>query len=85
MSDEGFWAGNSPAERTFIYLTPEARKANGESTFQVRAGQTVNVTGTLETPQSAPRAVAGVTAAEGLDQLTKQGALVSAATVELAD
>ena len=84
VSDEGFWAGSSPAERTFIYLTPEARKANGESKFQVRAGQTVNVTGTLETPQSAPKAVAGVTAAEGLDQLTKQGALVSAATVELA-
>ena len=84
VSDEGFWAGNSPAERTFVYLTPEARKANGESKFQVKAGQTVNVTGTMETPQSAPKAVAGVTANEGLDQLTKQGALVSAATVELA-
>ena len=84
VSDEGFWAGNSKSERTFVYLTPEARKANGESKFQVKAGQTVKVTGTMETPQSAAKAVAGVTAAEGLDQLTQQGALVSAATVELA-
>lgn len=83
VSDEGFWAGSSPAERTFVYLTPEARKASGESEFQVRAGQTVRLTGTMATPQSAPRAVAGVTAAEGLDQLQQQGALVSAATVEL--
>ena len=83
VSDEGFWAGSSKTERTFIYLTPEARKANGESKFQVKAGQTVKVTGTMGTPQSAPKAVAGVTAAEGLDQLTKQGALVSAKTVEL--
>jgi hypothetical protein len=84
VSDEGFWAGSSTTERTFVYLTPEARKANGESKFQVKAGQTVQLTGTMETPQSAPKAIAGVTAAEGLDQLTSQGALVSAKTIELA-
>lgn len=64
--------------------TPQARQANGESSFQVTAGQTVKLTGELAAPQSAPEAVAGVTAAEGLPQLTQQGAFVNAETVELA-
>ena len=84
VTDEGFWVGSSKTARTFVYLTPQARKANGESTFQVKAGQTVQLTGQMTTPQTTPKAVAGITAAEGLAQLTKQGAFVSAETIELA-
>ncbi len=84
VSDEGFWVGNSPTERVFVYLTPEARRSQGESGFQVTAGQTVQLSGALTGLAEAPEAAYGVTAAEGRDQLDTQAAYVSADAVTLA-
>ena len=83
VSDEGFWVGNSTTDRVFVYLTPEARQANGESSFRVTAGQSVQLTGELTDVAAAPNAVAGVTADEGQPQLQQQGSFVSARTVQL--
>jgi hypothetical protein len=43
VSDEGFWVGSSAKGRVFVFLTPEARQSQGESGFQVKAGQTVKL------------------------------------------
>ena len=84
VSDEGFWVGSSTTDRVFVYLTPEARQASGESGFRVTAGQSVQLTGTLTDVGTAPAAVAGVTDTEGRPQLQQQGSFVSASTVQLA-
>ena len=84
VSDEGFWVGSSAQERVFVFLTPEARRSNGESGFQVIAGQTVELTGTLTALADAPEAAEGVTSDEGRSQLDAQGAFVSADSVTLA-
>ena len=84
VSDEGFWVGNSPQERVFVYLTPQARQSQGESGFQVTAGQTVELTGAVTALGEAPEAAEGITADEGLRQLEQQAAFVSADAVTLA-
>ena len=81
VADEGFWVGSSAAERVFVYLTPEARKSSGESGFQVKAGQNVDLTGTVAEVESPAKL--GVTDAEGARQLAGQGAYVVADSVRL--
>jgi hypothetical protein len=83
VSDEGFWVGSGRESRVFVFLTPQARESAGESGFQVQAGQTVQIEGSMVTADEAPDALAGVEEAEGLSQLQQQGALVSADAVTL--
>ena len=84
VSDEGFWVGSSPTDRVFVFLTPQARQSSGESGFQVKAGQTVELTGSTVGIDQAPEAVGGVAPNEGLDQLRQQGSFVRADAVKLA-
>lgn len=85
VADEGFWVGSDATRRVFVFLTPEARRSAGESGFQVEAGQTVSVEGTVQ-PSSAEFAqAAGVTDAEGSRQLVTQGGFVEATEVRLAE
>ena len=83
VSDEGFWVGSGPESRVFVFLTPQARESQGESGFQVEAGQTVQVEGSVQSLDEATDAAAGVEESEGLSQLQQQGALVSADSVTL--
>lgn len=84
VADEGFWVGSNAQNRVFVFLTPEARKAAGESGFQVKAGQTVTLTGTVERSDAGFAERVGVTAAEGRQQLLDQGGYVEATAVRLA-
>lgn len=80
VSDEGFWVGSSASDRVYVHLTPQARGGQGESPFQVRAGQHIDLNGTV----TAFRGQAfGVTEAEGLAQLRDEAAYVEATTVRL--
>lgn len=83
VSDEGFWVGTSASERVFVVLTPEARGGAGESPFQVQAGQSINLAGTLVPLPAAGAGALGVEAAEGGDQLATQGHVVEATQVAL--
>lgn len=83
VADEGFWVGSSAAERVFVYLTPEARKSNGESGFQVKAGQSIDLTGTVVRLGAEGAERLGVTDSEGARQLVAQRAYVSASSVRL--
>ena len=76
MSDEGFWVGNSPEQRVFVFITEKARGTRGESPFQVKSGQIVKITGTMRPtasliPQDLDRA-------DGLDQLRTQKYAIAA-------
>jgi hypothetical protein len=82
IADEAFWVGSSATDRVLVVLTPEARGTDGESPFQVEAGQLVNLTGTVTALDRDP-ADFGLDAAEGADQLSTQGAYVLATSVEL--
>lgn len=83
VADEGFWVGTSEASRVFVFLEPAARLSSGESRFQVKAGQTVNLTGTVQPVTADFPGRIGVTADEGSGQLQSQGAFVSARTIRL--
>ncbi|MCW2779113.1 MAG: hypothetical protein JWN17_2838 [Frankiales bacterium] len=83
VADEGFWVGSSAADRTFVYLTPEARKSNGESGFQVRAGQRIDLAGIVTGTSAGDPQRFGVTDAEGARQLTAEHAYVRATSVRL--
>lgn len=83
VADEGFWVGSTAASRVFVFLTPQARQSTGESGFQVRAGQSVDLTGTVTAVRAGDPARLGVTGAEGARQLGSQGAYVSATRVAL--
>ena len=83
VSDEGFWVGSDEASRVFVFLTPEARRSQGESGFQVTAGQTVQLEGAVTPLAETPDAAEGVTADEGLGQLEGQGGYVRADAVSL--
>jgi hypothetical protein len=82
VADEGFWVGSDATNRVFVRLTPEARSTEGESPFQVQAGQLINVEGTLIPLPDAPGTL-GVDPAEGADQLLQQGHLIEATRIEL--
>ena len=64
--------------------SPAGLQSQGESGFTVRAGQTVQLRGTLTPLAQAPEVGQGVTADEGRAQLDQQGAFVSADAVTLA-
>ncbi len=83
VSDEGFWVGSDEASRVFVFLTTQARRSQGESGFQVTAGQTVQLEGALTPLADTPDAAEGVTADEGLGQLEQQGGYVRADSVSL--
>ncbi len=68
-ADEGFWVGTSPTDRIWVQLTG----TRGESDYKVREGDTVDFTGTVTQAPDGFATDAGVTAAEGADQLTRQG------------
>ena len=85
VADEGFWVGSSPAQRAFVFLTPEARQSAGESGFQVRKGQRVDLNGSVTATSEGDAARFGVTDAEGARQLTQQRAYVRATQVRLTD
>ena len=82
VADEGFWVGSSAAERVFVYLSPEARKTTGESGFQVKAGQKIDLSGQVTRLDKGADTL-GVTDAEGARQLQNQGAYVVADSVRL--
>lgn len=84
VADEGFWVGADAARRVFVFLTPEARRSAGESGFQVEAGQTVSLEGTVKASSPEFAQSAGVTDAEGSAQLVEQGGYVEATQVRLA-
>lgn len=73
-ADEGFWVGTSETERLWVQLTG----TRGESDYEVKQGDTVDFTGTITRATSGFADKAGVTAAEGAEQLTKLGYYVSA-------
>ena len=83
VSDEGFWVG-SAEDRVFVFLTPEARQSQGESGFQVEAGQTVQLEGAMTALEESPEVAEGVEADEGAEQLQQQAAYVRASGVTLA-
>ena len=84
VSDEGFWVGPGPQDRVFVYLTPQARQTTGESGFQVKAGQTVQLQGAVEPLAQDPAVAEGVAQDEGRGQLEQQGHFVRADAVQLA-
>jgi len=84
VSDEGFWVGDGPGQRVFVFLTPEARNSEGESPFQVEAGQTIELTGSLVAAPADPASV-GVEGSEGADELTGLGAYIEATEVALSE
>lgn len=72
-ADEGFWVGSSEQDRLWVQLSG----TGGESTYKVKEGDTVNFTGTVARAAGDFTAKAGLTAAEGADQLTEQGFYIS--------
>ena len=82
VADEGFWVGQSEQSRAFIFLSPQARSKPGESPFQVKAGQQVDLTGVVK-PVPADLTPFGVDQAEGSGLLRSQGHYVEANSVRL--
>lgn len=83
VADEGFWVGDSPSNRIFVFLSDQAKNAQGESPFQVKAGQRVDFTGVVK-PLPQDLTPFGVDQSEGSDQLRQQGQYVELRTVALA-
>jgi hypothetical protein len=83
VADEGFWVGSSTTDRVFVHLTPQARKTNGESPFQVKAGQRIDLAGAVVRLSGGGPSALGVTDTEGARQLAQQGAYIDARTVRL--
>jgi hypothetical protein len=67
-ADEGFWVGSSDTERVWVQLTGE-----GESAYQVQAGDTVDFEGTVVAHPGGFSEQVGITEADGAAQLTQQG------------
>ena len=72
-ADEGFWVGADEQNRVWVQLSG----VRGESDYKVKQGDSVDFTGTVTRAASGFATEAGVTAAEGADQLTEQGYYVS--------
>jgi len=68
-ADEGFWIGPSEADRVWVQLA-----ANDESPVTITEGQLLDLSGAVVTHGADFAGKAGVAAAEGADQLTRQGA-----------
>lgn len=73
-ADEGFWVGSGEQDRLWVQLTG----TGGESDYKVKQGDSIDFTGTVTRAAQGYAAEAGVTEAEGADQLTEQGHYVSA-------
>lgn len=73
-ADEGFWVGSGEQDRLWVQLTG----TGGESAYKVKQGDTIDFTGTVTRAADGYAGEAGVTSAEGADQLTEQGHYVSA-------
>ena len=82
VADEGFWVGTDPNNRIFVFLTDEAKAAQGESPFQVKAGQRVDFAGTMQ-PVPQDLTPFGVDRSEGSEQLRQQGHYVELRSVAL--
>jgi hypothetical protein len=78
VSDEGFWVGTGATDRVFIQL-----RRTSESPFKVRAGQRVDLRGTLRKADGSFLERSGVTDGEGRDLLQRQGAYVLATSIRL--
>ncbi len=76
-SDESFWVGTGTANRVFVHLalTP------GESPFNVQPGEMVTFSGTVKALPPDAETRFGITVAEGLNDLRRQGAYIEATTV----
>lgn len=84
VADEGFWVGEDTTNRIFVFLTDEAKAAEGESPFQVKPGQRVNFTGTVRAiPDDRPPF--GLEPSEGAEQLRQQGHYLELTKVELSN
>jgi hypothetical protein len=83
VADEGFWVGRSAQDRTFVFLTGQARESSGESGLQVRAGQRLDLEGVVAPLQADDPRTFGVDDDEGAPQLTTQGAYVRARQARL--
>ena len=84
VADEGFWVGPNANDRVFVSLLPQARGSGGESPFQVRTDQRVELAGALR-PVPANLAGLGVDEAEGAAQLRSQGQYIEATSVRLSN
>lgn len=84
VADEGFWVGESEAKRVFVFLTPQARQSAGESGYQVKAGETVSLEGSVKRSDAGFAERAGVEESEGSRQLVDQGGYIEATKVALA-
>lgn len=73
-ADEGFWVGTSTTDRVWVQLVGE-----GESPYQVRAGDTVTFTGTVVGHPTDYPATMGLSTADGADQLSTQAAHIEVA------
>jgi hypothetical protein len=73
-ADEGFWVGTSAQDRLWVQLTG----TRGESDYKVKEGDTIDFTGTVTPAAKGFATEAGLTAAEGANQLTSQGYYVAA-------
>lgn len=82
VADEGFWVGDDTTNRIFVFLTDQAKAAEGESPFQVKAGQRVDFAGSIKAiPDDLPPF--GLEAAEGAEQLRQQGHYIELTKVAL--
>lgn len=72
-ADEGFWVGDSDTDRVWVQLTG----GGGESPYTVKAGDRVDFTGPVVAHDAGFAAKVGVDAAEGADQLTREGAHIA--------
>lgn len=77
VADEGFWVGADETNRVFVRLNIQ-----GESPFQVRAGQPINLSGTVKSNPADFAGSVGVTAEEGAPQLDQQGHHIQANRIE---
>jgi hypothetical protein len=82
VADEGFWVGTDSTNRVFLLLTDEAKAAEGESPFQVEAGQRVDFSGAVEPiPKDLPPF--GLQPDEGAEQLRQQGHYIEVTRIAL--
>ena len=82
VADEAFWVG-SGSSQVLVHLTPAARGTNGESPYKVKAGDLVDLSGTVQRTTSSTADDIGITASEGAQRLQSEGALIEARRVSL--
>jgi hypothetical protein len=68
-ADEGFWIGTGVTDRVWVQLT-----TNGESAITITAGQLLDLAGPVVPHGPDYAGKAGVSVADGAEQLTRAGA-----------